>query len=275
MAWIGDVTPYPSRQAVLARFILGQILGLSAGASAGGIAAEHAFWQWPFVALGVWFATVAILLARDARRQPSGAQSGTGHLFADIAAVLRVPWARVVVATVFLEGVALFGSLAFIATHLHLTRGASLAMAGAIFAAFGAGGAMFATFARPILRRLGEVHLAALGTIVIAFSLLGIAWVPVLAVAPAGCFAAGLGFYMLHNTLQTNATQMAPERRGAAVALFASLFFLGQSVGVAVAGWLVVRFGTAATITASALAVLPVGFAFASLRRAMIHQEAA
>jgi predicted MFS family arabinose efflux permease len=169
--------------------------------------------------------------------------------------------------------VALFGSLAFVATHLHLTRGASLATAGAIFAAFGAGGAMFATFARPILRRLGEAHLAALGTIVIVFSLLGIAWVPVLAVAPAACFAAGLGFYMLHNTLQTNATQMVPERRGAAVALFASLFFLGQSVGVAVAGWLVVRFGTAATITASALAVLPVGLAFASLRRAMINQE--
>ena len=31
------------------------------------------------------------------------------------------------------------------------------------------------------------------------------------------CFVAGLGFYMLHNTLQINATQMAPERRGAAV----------------------------------------------------------
>ena len=37
---------------------------------------------------------------------------------------------------------------------------------------------------------------------------------------------------MLHNTLQTNATQMAPEARSTSVALFASCFFLGQSVGV-------------------------------------------
>ena len=44
---------------------------------------------------------------------------------------------------------------------------------------------------------------------------------------------AGLGFYMLHNTLQMNATQMAPEARGVAVSLFASFLFIGQTVGSA------------------------------------------
>lgn len=39
---------------------------------------------------------------------------------------------------------------------------------------------------------------------------------------------------MLHNTLQTQATQMAPQARGAAVALFASVLFIGQSMGVSV-----------------------------------------
>jgi hypothetical protein len=33
--------------------------------------------------------------------------------------------------------------------------------------------------------------------------------------------AIGLGFYMFHNTLQTNATQMTPEARGTAVAFLA------------------------------------------------------
>lgn len=41
---------------------------------------------------------------------------------------------------------------------------------------------------------------------------------------------------MLHNTLQINATQMAPERRGAAVAAFAASFFIGQYVGIAIDG---------------------------------------
>ena len=48
------------------------------------------------------------------------------------------------------------------------------------------------------------------------------------------CALGGLGFYMLHNTLQTQATQMAPQARGGAVALFASVLFIGQSLGVSV-----------------------------------------
>jgi predicted MFS family arabinose efflux permease len=42
----------------------------------------------------------------------------------------------------------------------------------------------------------------------------------------------GLGFYMLHNTLQVQATQMAPAARGTAVSLFACSLFFGQSTGV-------------------------------------------
>ena len=38
---------------------------------------------------------------------------------------------------------------------------------------------------------------------------------------------------MLHNTLQTNATQMTPEARGTAVAIFSSALYLGQTAGVA------------------------------------------
>ncbi|HEY4998992.1 MAG TPA: MFS transporter, partial [Usitatibacter sp.] len=51
MAWIGDVVPYDRRQPILARFILGQILGLAAGSAVGGFAAEHPAWRWPFGAI--------------------------------------------------------------------------------------------------------------------------------------------------------------------------------------------------------------------------------
>jgi predicted MFS family arabinose efflux permease len=87
--------------------------------------------------------------------------------------------------------------------------------------------------------------------------------------APPACFLAGLGFYMLHNTLQTNATQMAPAQRGAAVASYASFFFLGQSAGLALAGALVARVGTGAIIAMCAAGALASGwgFALALLRR--------
>ena len=266
MAWIGDVTPYESRQGVLARFLLGQIIGLSAGAALGGFAAESGFWQWPFVALAAWFVAVAVTLGRAAWRQPSGAHEAGGHIVANLLEVLRTPGVPLVVITVFLEGVVLLGGLAFVATHLHLARGASMPVAGAMFFAVSAGGVVFAYFARHVVARLGESRLAALGTVIITLSVLGIAWAPSLAAAPVSCFGAGLGFYMLHNTLQVNATQMAPTRRGSAVALFASLFFLGQSLGVATAGRLVEAIGSGWTLTISALLVLPVGMGFAMAR---------
>jgi MFS transporter, YNFM family, putative membrane transport protein len=51
--------------------------------------------------------------------------------------------------------------------------------------------------------------------------------------------AAGVGFYMHHATLQTIATQMAPQARGLAISLFAFLFYLGQALGVALCGQLI------------------------------------
>jgi predicted MFS family arabinose efflux permease len=71
---------------------------------------------------------------------------------------------------------------------------------------------------------------------------------------------------MLHNTLQINATQMAPERRGAAVSAFASCFFLGQAAGVATNGALVAHIGTGAVISTGALGVLVVASTFSRLR---------
>ena len=84
---------------------------------------------------------------------------------------------------------------------------------------------------------------------------------------PPAFVAMGLGFYMLHNTLQTQATQMAPERRGAAVAAFAGCFFLGQSAGAALGGALVGSIGTAALLAGAGIAVLGVALQFNRRRR--------
>jgi|GEM_PF-2290591 len=53
----------------------------------------------------------------------------------------------------------------------------------------------------------------------------------------------GLGFYMMHSTLQTQATELAPEARGTAVSLFAFSLFIGQGIGAAVFGRIVDNFG--------------------------------
>lgn len=280
MAWIGDVVPYAERQPVLARFLIGQILGISGGVVLGGYAADHLDWRTPFAVIAALFACNALVLLRIHRRLPAAARrTGAGgfsprRMAGEFGQVLARPWARRVLLTVFIEGLGLFGAFAFVATHLHQRFGLGLAAAGGIVMVYGLGGLLFALVAGRLVRRLGESGLTAWGAVLIAASLAAVAFAPSWPVAVPACFVCGLGFYMLHNTLQINATQMAPERRGAAVSSFASCFFLGQAAGVALAGFAVSRIGTGPTIALGGVVVLAVGLNFARMRRRPAAQGA-
>ena len=89
----------------------------------------------------------------------------------------------------------------------------------------------------------------------------------------AASMLAGFGYYLLHATLQTHATQMVPNARGTAVAWFASCLFLGQAVGVALAGLVVDAAGAAALfgVAAVLLPLLGGSFAWALRRRPAAH----
>lgn len=265
MAWIGDVIPYHQRQPVLARFLIGQILGLATGVLIGGLAADAGKWRLPFFFVAAVFIVVSVALLALNKRLPAGARkvhrakgAVVTRMVGEFRQVLALPWARTVLLTVFLEGAFLYGAFAFIASHMHHTYGMSLTSSGALVMLFGLGGFVFAVASATLVRRLGEVGLSLWGGIFVAVAFLAMGLAPVWWWAIGGCFGAGLGFYMLHNTLQINATQMAPERRGAAVSAFASCFFLGQSVGVGIAGLLVERLGTSNVMVIGAIGVLVV-----------------
>jgi predicted MFS family arabinose efflux permease len=219
------------------------------------------------LALCFVIAGVAMWRAQADALEAAPLQARSGHLWRESLYVLRQRWARVILAVVFVEGVLLFGLIAFLATHLHLKHGLSLGRAGAIVTLYAAGGVIFALFARRFVQRLGESGLAHAGGALLLIGLLLVALSPVWWTAPLGCLATGLGFYMLHNTLQTNATQMAPEARGAAVSLFACCFFVGQTVGVALTAVLLERYGSTLVLAAGSLAVGALAAVFAQLRR--------
>lgn len=274
MAWIGDVVPYEQRQPVLARFLIGQILGLSAGVWLGGFAADHLTWRVPYFLIAGLFVAVSAALFTLERRLPPHARAmkpGNGsalrRVVSEFAAVLGNRWARAVLTLVFLEGMCLYGPFAFIASHVHQTFGLSLSSAGAVVMLFGLGGFAFAVSSRQLVARLGEVGLATWGGALMSTALVAVAFGPHWGWALAGCFVVGLGFYMMHNTLQVNATQMLPERRGAAVSAFASCFFLGQSAGVSLGGLLVGHIGTARFIVLGAVGLAAVAWGFASALR--------
>ena len=273
MAWIGDAVPYERRQPVLARFLIGQITGFAVGVWLGGYAAEHLPWRAPFFVIAAFFLVVAITLQAVRARLPveplrlPSTQAAVPRMVREFSAVLAKPWARVVLFTVFCEGASLYGPFAFIATHLHLRFGLPLSTVGALVMLFALGGLCFALTAQVLVKRLGEVMLVRAGSVLMAVSFIAIGFAHAWWWAVPACTFMGLGFYMMHNTLQTHATQMAPERRGAAVASFAACFFLGQSVGVGIDGLLVGRTGTAWLMVAGALGVLATAWNFNRQRR--------
>lgn len=237
MAWIGDAVPYENRQSVLAKFLSGSILGMLIGQMAGGFFADTLGWRAAFGALAMIFLAVALLLFNEQRRSSQSKDSAAIRTKASswklLPSIFQTPWARLILFVVFMEGVAAFGALAFIPSYLHGRFGISLTAAGSILGLFGLGALSYTLFSKYLIQKFGETGLTLAGGLVLGCAFIGLVVAPSWAWAMPACFGCGLGYYLLHNTLQVNATQMVPHARGTAVSLFAASLFFGQAIGVA------------------------------------------
>jgi predicted MFS family arabinose efflux permease len=149
--------------------------------------------------------------------------------------MLRDPWVVIVLVATFLEGMIFFGAYTFVGSYIWARFGLGLDLVGLIVAGFGVGGLIYSLATVRLVARLGESGLVLWGGVLVAVSFVIITIAPVAAAIVPATLMAGLGYYMIHNTLQTHATQMAPASRGPAVSTFASSLFLGQASGVALA----------------------------------------
>jgi MFS transporter, YNFM family, putative membrane transport protein len=145
--------------------------------------------------------------------------------------------------TVGLEGMLFQGVFPYVSADLHLRFGLSFTAIGIVIGVFATGGLIYAATVRPLMRRLGQTGIAEVGGALMGVAFLTLALEPTWHIAPLAVLGIGIGFFMLHNTLQTEATQMSPEARATSVALFASMYFIGQTVGVALAAPVMDRYG--------------------------------
>jgi len=272
LAFLGDVIPYERRQQVLGTFLSGQILGQLFGQAAGGVLGDLFGWRNVFFFLAALFAVATAALLIEFFRNPI---THAGHATAtrsrgfvkDYATVLRTPWARAVIAMGFIEALFMFGAFAFVGADLHLRFGINFTLVGLFVGAFAIGGLIYSLSVRGLVNRLGQIGLVTAGGVMLALAYLTIAFAPNAYLPPLAIMAIGLGYYMLHNTLQTNATQMTPEARGTAVAIFSSALYLGQTVGVAVNGILFDRFGAIPVFVTGGAGLLGLGLWFARALR--------
>jgi predicted MFS family arabinose efflux permease len=277
MAWVGDTVPSDQLQETLARIGVGTTLGIVGGQLMGGVLTDALGWRWAFAFMTLLFAVVGLLLLADFRRQQAASPVpikpsplATQPRFLNQALrIITGRWSRVVLLMALVEGAVGFGVLAMWASHLHRSLGLSLSMAGAIVALFGMGGMLYMAVGRHLIRRFGQQGLVSIGGAMVGVCALVLAYTPHWLPAMPASLLAGFGFFMFHNTMQANATQMAPEARGTAVSLFASCLFLGQSLGVVLAAALIDRIGTSAVIAlgGGAMALEGLYFAWALRRR--------
>ena len=269
LAWIGDSFPYAERQPVLARFLIGQMVGIGFGTALAGALAERYGWRAIFVLLAAVLLLIALLLAVEAWRQPAPiARGGIAQSFARMPALLVERSLRGLLAIGFSEGLLIFGALAFVALYFQRRFAVGPGAAGTLVAIYALGGLAYAAVAPRALRRFGEIGLATLGGGALAAGYALLALSPWLTFAALALGAIGGGFYMFHTTLQTKLTQVAPTARGSAVALFATFLFMGQASGVWLASHLADAVGIAPVFGASALGLVLMAAAF---RRRLIR----
>jgi predicted MFS family arabinose efflux permease len=256
LAYIGDHTPYATRQATIAKFLTGIVLAQVLAAPLGGVVGDASGWRPLFLIMGGAAGVVALLLWRARRTAPERA-TGQGRLsLAPYARVLARPAGRFIAVAAVADGASLFGPTPFLGAHLHETFGLSYAAAGLVLALVGVGGFTYTRAAPLLLKRLGERGLVTIGGIAIGTSFLLIGLVPHWGLAAALIAVLGLAFFMLHGTMQVRATEAAPDARATAVALFASMLFLGQAAGALALGALIGAFGYVAGFAAAAACVV-------------------
>src|SRR5687767_9474631 len=241
--------------------------GVAFGNAAAGWLGEHFGWRAIFMALAVLLLLITILLFLEIRTNPLARSGGAApgamrESLKRMPGMLGHPRLQRLFATAFAEGLLIFGALAFVAAHFQERFVIGPGLAGTLVAAYAVGGVCYAVLARRAVRRLGERGLVAAGGVALAAGYGGLAIAGSAAPATFAIALVGAGFYMLHTTVQIHVTQVAPEERGSAVALFATFLFLGQASGVWLASHVVDAAGMTPVFLAAALGLAGLAAAF-------------
>lgn len=239
MSYLADTVPPEERQPVLARFVSGTIIGQSIGPFVGGALTDLFGWRATFWFLAAVFALVSFTLFASTRSRWAGSgKKSPGALFSPVRhlSIIRRRHAKRVLAVVFLELFFLYACFSFLGVMLREKFDLSFTLVGTVLAGFGMGGLVYILFVRIILAHLGQRGCVSVGGVVSGLALAGAAVAPWWPLVMLCTMVLGFAFYMMHNTVQTKGTEMAPDMRTTGVALFSMCWAGGQATGVAVMG---------------------------------------
>jgi MFS transporter, DHA1 family, inner membrane transport protein len=272
MALIGDSFPLAVRQVALSRYIGATLVGQLVGASVGGVLAEWIGWRGVLgcaAGLAVIAAGTAISLLPSGSR--GSAQFSLTEALARYRLVLSNRRSFVCFGVVFLEGLAIYGIMPFVGELLRSRDAGGLREAGFVIGGLGMGGLLYALVLPLILRVASRPAMMAGGGAIAATGLgvvgLEVTW----ATQMAFMMVLGFGFFLLHNSVQTEVTELAPSARASSFSLHAFSFFLGQALGPMVYGVALPLAGAPISLAGGGVVLAVTGILASMLLRPRTH----
>ncbi|HSW25713.1 MAG TPA: MFS transporter [Burkholderiaceae bacterium] len=261
LAGLGDAHDLQERQVMVGRLLVAIISGQMLGSAAAGLVNDAFGWRGA-LALS---AAVAVLAAASTcvavpRVQRPAAPPTVLSFLGLYAHVFRNRKAFRLYGAVVAEGTLVYAPFPYMGQLLMEHAGSALpTQTGLVLAAFGIGGIVYGLLVRRIIAALGMRRMCTIGSAALAVAYASLVVLPtwwLYALVMAVC---GMGYYMLHNCLQIEATELAPSARGSAVALFACGLFVGLALGPPLFGALVHAVGTSFSLLTVALGIALLG----------------
>ena len=266
MALIGDSFALAVRQVAMSRYIGATLVGQLVGVSVGGVVAESIGWRG---VLGCAAGLAVLAAAAAATMLPRSAQPPTRLRVDEAAAryrlVLANPRSFVCFGVVFLEGLAIYGITPFIGDLLQSRGAGGLREAGFVIGGLGIGGLLYAFVVPVILKFATRPVMMAVGGLIAAMGLGGVGQEVAWTLQMACMVVLGFGFFLLHNSVQTEVTELAPSARASSFSLHAFSFFLGQALGPIVYGASLPVVGAPSSLAGGAAILAATGLAASKL----------
>lgn len=230
LTYIGDTVSYDRRQAAIGLTIMAASMGQVLSSAVGGFLAAAVSWRAIFAIDGLiaLVITVAILRQPLTRVRPGGVVRSA---FAPYRVVLEDRRHIVFYALIFVEGAITLGSFAYFGALLRDRDGFSFTAIGVLVALFGVGSLVIGRYIGPVASKIGEQRMIAFGGVGVVAGY-GLATLqPAIVFFTLSMILMGATFMLMHSTLQTRATELAPTARATGISLFAFSLFLGSSLG--------------------------------------------
>lgn len=262
LAIVGDRVAAAERQVALGKMIMASQSAQLFGVIAAAFIASYAGWRVAVGAAAVVAIGASLMLERNLKPRPDAPRYPINmvRIRSTLAQLFRNPRTQTCYTGVLLDGMAVTGLIPFVAILLELRGEGGLREAGFVIAGLALGGLLYTFTVGHTLALVGGMHnmlrfggaIAAAGMAVLAH---GGPWPLQMAMFTV----IGFGFFMLHGSLQAQATDVAPELRSTSVSMHSCAFTLGNAFGPALYVIGINTIGPKPSILIGALAILAIG----------------